>query len=232
MRICISLFILFFFVQLNISKGQDTIHLTNPSFEDAPRKGGALSMPIKGWVDCGLSKFPGESPPDIHPVPINAWEVTKSAYDGETYLGLVTRYNNTYESLSQAMEKSVLAGKCYQVSVHLALSENYKSGTARSGTVTSWKKNQRTIIPNLENFSNHVRFLIAGGNAFCEWEEVLLETIPVSNTEWTEFTIVFTPQKDYKYITIGAFYKEGFLEAYNGHVLVDNLSPIIEVDCK
>src|SRR5688572_22282653 len=82
---------------------QDTIYLFNSSFEDMPRKGGEMSHPIKSWNDCGLSKFPGETPPDIHPLPSRAWGVNMHPFDGYTYLGLVIRYNDTYESVSQAL---------------------------------------------------------------------------------------------------------------------------------
>ena len=63
---------------------QEIIKLQNPSFEDMPRKGVPGMPSIKGWHDCGLSKFPSESPPDIHPVVNNAWEVALEPYDGNT----------------------------------------------------------------------------------------------------------------------------------------------------
>ncbi|MEO5905099.1 MAG: hypothetical protein ABIQ11_00120, partial [Saprospiraceae bacterium] len=79
-------FVFYCILCLRVS-AQQVITLINPSFEDMPRKGGEPPIPIKGWHDCGLSKFPGESPPDIHPVPGVAWEVSKGPYDGETFLG-------------------------------------------------------------------------------------------------------------------------------------------------
>src|SRR5687767_15360354 len=78
----IILALVLFVARLN---AQDTIVLNNPSFEDMPRRGMENSPPIKGWHDCGIFKFPGETPPDIHPVPYKAWEVTMPAIEGETY---------------------------------------------------------------------------------------------------------------------------------------------------
>ena len=200
------------------SFAQEVIKLQNPSFEDMPRKGGEFSAPIKGWHDCGLSKFPGETPPDIHPVPSKAWEVAKVPYDGNTFLGMVTRYNDSWESLSQALSSPIQAGKCYTFSAFISRSEQYKSGTARSRDVP-------------ENFVRPAVMLIWGGDFFCEKGELLGESPAVSNTEWKQYKFTFHPRKTHKYITIEAFYKTPILEAYNGHVLVDALSDIVQIDC-
>jgi outer membrane protein OmpA-like peptidoglycan-associated protein len=197
---------------------QEVIKLQNPSFEDLPRKGGEFSSPIRGWHDCGLAKFPSETPPDIHPVPATAWEVSKLPYDGETFLGMVTRYNDTYESLSQALSTPIMGGTCYSFSAFIARSELYKSATGRSRD-------------ELENFVKPAVFMIWGGNSFCDKAELLGESPAVSNSDWKMYKFTFQPKKTHKYITIEAFYKTPILEAYNGHILVDKLSDIVPVDC-
>jgi outer membrane protein OmpA-like peptidoglycan-associated protein len=210
--------LLLFSFFLHVITAQEVIRLQNPSFEDVPRKGGEFSAPIKGWHDCGLAKFPGESPPDIHPVPANAWEVSKDAFDGQTYLGMVVRYNDTYESLSQALTSPIEGGVCYNFSAFLARSEQYKSGTSRS-------RNE------LENFVKPAVLQIWGGNSFCDKAELLGESPAVMNSDWKLYKFLFQPQRNYAYITIEAFYKTPILEAYNGHVLVDGLSEIVPTDC-
>lgn len=219
MRKIISLFIIFCFFQLNVSKGQDTIFLKNLSFEDMPRKGGEPPIPIKGWEDCGLAIFPGESPPDIHPVPTKAWEVSKPPIDGNTYLGLVTRFNRTHESLSQELETPLKAGRCYAISGYVSVSLTYRSPTPRSTN-------------KLENFIRPVRLLIGGSHEICSFEDILVFVGPVGNTEWKEFHVEFTPKENYHFITIAAFFDDPNEEPYNGHVLVDALSPIIEIECE
>ena len=203
---------------LLVVDAQEVIKLQNPSFEDLPRKGGEFSSPIKGWHDCGLAKFPSETPPDIHPVPATAWEVSKLPYDGETFLGMVTRYNDTYESLSQALSTPIMAGTCYSFSAFIARSELYKSATGRSRD-------------ELENFVKPAVFMIWGGNSFCDKAELLGESPAVSNSDWKLYKFTFQPKKTHKYITIEAFYKTPILEAYNGHILIDKLSDIVPVDC-
>ncbi|HUR31362.1 MAG TPA: OmpA family protein [Saprospiraceae bacterium] len=196
---------------------QEVITLQNPSFEDLPRKGAPGMPSIRGWHDCGLTSFPAESPPDIHPVPAYAWEVSKVAYDGQTFLGMVVRYNDTYESLSQALSSPIQAGICYNFSAFIAKSELYKSATTRSDSI--------------ENFDRPAVFQIWGGNSFCQKSELLGESPAVTNVEWKQYKFLFQPRKSYKYITIEAFYKTPILDAYNGHVLVDKLSDIVPVEC-
>ena len=201
---------------------QEKIKLQNPSFEDMPRKGVPGMPSISGWHDCGLSKFPGESPPDIHPVKNNAWDVALDAYDGNTYLGMVTRANDTYESLSQALATPIEGGTCYSFSTFLVRSDQYRSATS---------KTMRMGIDSLENFTRPAVFLIWGGNYFCDKAELLGESPPVSNDTWKKYQFTFQPQQTHRYITIEAFYKTPILEAYNGHVLVDGMSAIEPIDC-
>ncbi len=201
---------------------QEIIKLQNPSFEDMPRKGVPGMPSIKGWHDCGLSKFPSESPPDIHPVVNNAWEVALEPYDGNTYLGMVTRANDTYESLSQALSTPIQGGVCYTFSAFLVRSNQYKSATS---------KTQQLGSNELENFVRPAVFMIWGGDYFCDKAELLGESPAVSNETWKKYTFLFHPQKTHKFITIEAFYKTPILEAYNGHVLVDGMSDIVPVDC-
>lgn len=213
----ISLVSLVAIFSFSLCHAQEKITLQNPSFEDMPRKGGDPLTSIKSWHDCGLSKFPGESPPDIHPVPANAWEVSKDPYDGNTFLGMVTRYNDTYESLSQLLSAPLKGGVCYSFTAFLARSELYKSATHRN--------------PDPENFVKPAVLLIWGGNSFCDKGELLGESPAVTNSDWKQYKFLFQPQRTYMYITIEVFYKTPILEAYNGHILIDNFSEIVQTDC-
>jgi hypothetical protein len=210
------------FILHNELLGQDTIHLTNPSFEDTPRAGSKTSSLIKGWSDCG---FPDESPADIHPTPNKAWGVRLKAKDGLTYLGIVARYNLTWEAVSQKLTHPLDSGKCYKVAASLALVNYYQSPTKR--------------LPNIfENFSNPLILQIWGGTEDCHRGQLLAKSLPVNNSSWKEFSFFLHPHASWNYLLIEAFYyfpsdvKEEDKKAYNGHILVDNLSPIIELECK
>ena len=215
-RLAILIFIFVFQGFLSLS-AQSTIDLINPSFEDLPRKGTPGMPSIRGWRDCGLTTFPAESPPDIHPVAGFAWQVSKEAQHGKTYLGLVVRYNDTYEGLSQAIESPLKKGKCYSLSVYLSKSDLYKSATNASS--------------QLVNFTRPAVFQIWGGNKLCELTEMLAESSPVENNDWQLNEFILAPGEDYKFISILAFYQTPMIEPYNGHVLVDNMSPITIIEC-
>jgi len=202
-----------------IASGQDTIYLANPSFEDSPRRGGEFSSPIKGWYDCGLTRFPSESPPDIHPVPGGtAWNVTKKAIDGTTYLGMVVRDNDSWESITQKLKDELTAEQCYSFHAYLSMSPTYQSRT-------------RTSPDNLVNFSNPIVLIIWGGTEMCEKSEFLAKSSPIDHVEWKEYEFEFWPKSDYEYITLEAFYVTPVSKSYNGHILVDGLSPIVKISC-
>ena len=92
-----ALFVLFIPISMLGQESSEIIQLINPSFEDMPRH----SKAPRAWSDCG---FKGESAPDIQPSGI--FSVTKPAADGNTYLGLVVRDNDTWESVG-----SIVTGK-------------------------------------------------------------------------------------------------------------------------
>jgi outer membrane protein OmpA-like peptidoglycan-associated protein len=196
----------------------DTIYLGNPSFEDTPRAGGAgFLRPILGWIDCGKTRFPDETPPDIHPHPA-AWQVQKQPHDGDTYLGIVVRDNESWESLSQAVSAPLKAGECYAFSAWLCRSDTYLSRRSQGGD-------------SLYPFTRPAVLRIFGGNGFCEEGELLAESKPVVSDNWERHTFKFEPLSDHRYITIQVFYKTPVLVPYNGHVLVDDLSEIIRIPC-
>ena len=226
MKFLLSLFFIGFFL-LSFSQS-DTVVMSNPSFEDIPRKG-SQTKGINGWYDCGLILFPAESPPDIHPM--DFWGVNTEPYEGETYLGLVVRDNETWESVSQrvssrsGVRKPMLAGICYKLSMAVARSDKYMSG---SRFANKMKRDKSQTY----NYYIPVVVRVWAGDGYCDKKELLAVTEPVDNSEWETIELDFTLIEDSKSITIEAFYKLPLRIPYNGHVLIDNLSDIIQIDCK
>lgn len=211
--------ILFCFIGwVNILIAQDTVYLNNASFEDLPRKGGEIQVAIKGWEDCGLIKFPEESPPDILPTRDKAWRVIRPAFDGKTYLSLVVRETGTWEMVSQQLEHPLTIGNCYSFYTLLSTSEVYKSGTP-----LSYK---------LEDFTTPAILLIWGGHDECDQKTLLAQSQPVGYTDWKLNKFILRPDENYKFITIAAFFKFPHETSYNGHILIDVVSPIIQIECE
>jgi hypothetical protein len=204
----------------------DSVVLKNPSFEDVPRKGSQFSPPIHGWKDCGQINFPGESPPDIHPVINTAWGVRNAAEKGDTYLGLVIRENATWECVSQHLNTSLKPGACYSFNAYLCLSPVYDSMTKLSQGI-------------VQDFSHPAVLRVWGGSDACERLELLAISPPVANHEWKKCTFLLNPIMACQSITLEAFYyipesnySNEKLKAYNGHILIDDLSTIMEIECK
>ena len=193
------------------------IFLKNPSFEDNPHAGTHRNHRIVGWQDCGASLFPRETPPDIHPV--DFWEVTMGPSHGDSYLGMVVRNNESWESVSQRLTSDIEADKCYVFRVDLARSSRYVSGT---------RTNQSD-----QNFIEPAVLRVWGSSGYCGStnRELLAETPPIKNHQWDSYQLKFSPRKNYRFIVLEAFYVTPTPFAYNGHILLDNAQSILEVGC-
>lgn len=193
----------------SLSAQKDTpIYLNNPSFEGLPTAG----TPPTGWNNCG---HPSESPPDVQP---GSFDVAKKASHGNTYLGLVVRDNETWESVSQRLSRPLEMNQCYEFSMDVCRSEIYISQSKTT--------NQKA------NYVTPARLLIWGGNGSCGKQELLYETSIIQNTRWLGVNFRLHPQKgSYNYIIFEAYYQTPVMFPYNGNVMLDNASPIRQIPC-
>jgi len=160
--------------------------LTNPSMEDKPAD---ATMP-SGW-------FAGSegTTPDILP---GYWGVYLEPEDGETYVGLISRRDGSYESISQRLEEKLDDKSCYTMSFYLAHSENY------SGYNTPLKL--RVWIANKKNK-----------------REQLIYTSPlITDEEWSLHKIDFYPAKKMKYLIIEAYNDDS--QPNEGNILIDAIT--------
>jgi len=81
------------------------------------------------------------------------------------------------------------------------------------------------------NYTRPIVFRLWGGYGYCGTAELLAETVPIKNSKWKTYTFKLSPKANYRYITFEAFYKVPVVFPYNGHILVDNCSKIIEINC-
>ena len=200
---------IFCFFLMATAFGQETIiHLENPSFEDMPRPGKSPT----GWTDCG---FIGETPPDVQPDP--TFSVNTLPYEGSSYLGLVVRDNDTWESVCQRLKQPIKAGHCYQFSIYAARSETYISASRSRNRVA--------------NYNTPAKLQIWGGYSSCEKTKLIGESEAIFETEWVFYSFKLQPSGDYDFITLQAYFDQEFPYPYNGNILLDNASSIVQIDC-
>lgn len=165
------------------------ILLNNPSFED--RQADA-TMPM-GWFACEE-----HTTPDILP---GFWQVEQPASEGNTFVGLITRQDGTYESIGQRLPKKLLKDVCYEITLDYAHSEDYVG------------------------YNVPIKFAIQLGDKKCKRRQSIFESEKVVNTKWKSVKIQFKPKVDMEYIIIDALNPYG--QAVKGNILLDNISPIM-----
>jgi len=164
--------------------------MLNASFEGEPRD---ATIP-RGWMICTEG-----TTPDILPGP---WGVYTEASQGETYVGLITRENGTWEAIGQKLTEKLMDGQCYEMSLDVARSDAYA------------------------NYNDPIKLRVWCGKSKCDRTQLILETNFIRNTEWETIDIRFTPKSNMQYILFEAFYRDGSF-SHRGNILLDNVSSIL-----
>ena len=212
------IFPLFILIASFAGNAQDEpIILMNPSFEGVP-KAGDIRYPfsLQGWMDCSDEK---QSPVDIHTGEEDHifFNVTTKPFHGHSYIGLVVRDNDTWEKVSQHLNKPIIKDKCYEFSIYIARALEYQSPSP-------------TTLRDA-NFTRPAKLRIWGGNSPCDKAEMLDESILIINSRWLEYNFRFEPKGNYTYIVLEAFYQTPSLFPYNGNILLDKASSIVPIPC-
>lgn len=174
------------------SEGQ-RLDLGNSSFEGEP----ADATVPQGWMPCKEG-----TTPDILP---GYWGVYTEPSDGETFVGLITRQNNTWESIGQRLPDMLRKSLCYSWALDLAHSETYSG------------------------YNGAIKLRIWLGTAKCRKDQLIFESPLIEHTEWETYEIRFMPNADYRYILLEAFHREETF-SYQGNILIDRLRAITACD--
>lgn len=169
------------------------IEIANPSFDGEPSD---ATVP-QGWMPCKEG-----TTPDILP---GYWGVYNEPSDGETFLGLITRQNNTWESIGQRLPAPLLKGNCYAWSLDLAHSDTY-SGYNSPIKIRVWISKNK-----------------------CGKDQLIYESPLIEHTDWKTYSIKFIPKEEYRYIQLEAFHTEEVF-SWEGNILIDHLRPILGCD--
>jgi len=235
LRLFSALFSLMTLCFLTTDLSAQDVELRNRSFEDTPRVGsvnffGIRTPPLKEWFDCGAIYFPRETPPDIHPPKDTLyWENRARASHGNTYMGMVVRINESYESIAQQLDEPLKAGTCYSFSIELMKSKTYKSRVAfdNSPEVQKYTDDPKKKV----DYLTPVVLNVWGATDMCGKAQLLAKSEPIKNTSWKVNSLKLEPWEDYNYIMLEAFYNTPILVPYPGHLLMDNASNFKVVEC-
>lgn len=174
-----------------VSNAIGQIQLINPSFEDEPAD---ATLPSGWW------KIDKETTPDILP---GFWGVYNEASEGETYIGLITRPNRTWECIGQKLGESLKKGNCYSMSLDLAHSITYAG------------------------YSNPTQIKIYISNKKKKKSQLIYESDFIKHTDWRNYQFEFIPEKDMQYLLIEAYHPDVKWKGHEGNMLIDNISSII-----
>ncbi|MEM9931279.1 MAG: OmpA family protein [Bacteroidota bacterium] len=210
LRFLFLLCVVFSSLHLNAQLQDGLIFLRNPSFEDMPRN----SSPPRGWTNCGA---PGETPPDVHPDPEFLFKVGMAAQHENTFLGMVTRDTETFESVGQQLTTPFKAGQCYRFDIQLARSRVYLS--------------MSRVTRQPTNYVKPIKLRIFGGYSTCDRAQLLGESGLIRNFSWQGYRIKLSPEEAFTHIVLEAYYEQPTLVPYNGNVLLDNAQPLRPIDC-
>ncbi len=164
--------------------------LVNPSFEGAASD---ATLPL-GWVTSTKA-----CTPDILP---GYWGVYQEAEEGDTYLGLITRPDGSWEAIAQALPRTLYQGECYRFSVALAHSRTYSG------------------------YNGALKLRVYGGKHRQDRSYLLYESSLVDHSFWKTYLLQFTLAKDIRYLIFEAYHKDPPF-SYSGNILLDNISPIV-----
>ena len=166
-----------------------SIEIANSSFDGEP----ADATVPQGWMPCKEG-----TTPDILP---GYWGVYSEPSDGDTYVGLITRHNNTWEVIGQRLPAPLLKGNCYAWSLDLAHSDTYSG------------------------YNNPIRLRVWIGLTKCAKDQLIYESPLIEHTDWKTYKIKFTPENEYRYIMLEAYHPEEVVN-WKGNILIDRIRSI------
>ena len=190
------------------------IKIENGSFEGKPK-----TASIKKWQSCG---FDTHTPFDVQPGMLGC---TKMPYDGQTYIGMVTRSDKTFEWASQKLTQPLIKGQTYIMTLYATRSNTYKSIRMEDALNLNLTKNQRFYE---YNFNMPCNLIVSGTNDECTRELLLANPVLVQDTNWQKINFKFKPTKDYKYLQLWATHY--LKDSTEGNILLDNISDILPID--
>lgn len=181
---------LFFYVS-NAGISQELLRF--PSFE--------MDTLSKYWKGCNFNTSPDHQPYQMG--------VNTIAKNGNKYISLVARDNNTFEDIGQRLIEPIIVGQSYSLQLDLAYSEDY-----------------------ISSFKNPIKLKVWLGRDSCEKGELIWKSPAITHEEWETYQFLFSPGSGDKmqFIYLEAAYIS--TNRYDGNILIDNLSLLKQEDAE
>ena len=182
---CLAFLVLLGFTESVFSQQNcsSSINLQNPSFEGNP---GSASPPSWSSSSCtwgpnvmNSSSSTNESGTRLSSSPL-------AAFDGSTYLGMSYNSSQGGQVIWQQLSSPFVAGTTYTTSIELAVP-----------TVTTGDDPYKYYYSQTCGGIN-----VYGGNSPCSLDQLLWSSGQISNTNWQNFPISFTPSQNWTYLII------------------------------
>ena len=176
----------FLLILTGFASAQST--LSNPSFEDQRAD---ATMP-SGWWSCEKG-----TTPDILP---DFWGVYNLPRHGQSYVGLITREDGSFEAIGQRLSSTLEKGQCYEMRLYLSHSKVYAG------------------------YNTPIRLSIYLGEKKCGMDQLVFQSKIMGEEAWQLQELTFKPKSaGMKYVTLVAN-DDG--RHINGNILIDHISDI------
>jgi hypothetical protein len=182
------IFIPVLIVMGSISFGISQTMLNNPGFEDEPSD---ATTPM-GWQNCERG-----TTPDIFP---GVYGNYKEASEGETYVGIITRADGSFESIGQRFSQKLKKSTCYYFQIDLSRIDDYVG------------------------YNEALKLRVWIGNRKCDKAQMVYESDFIEDEDWETQDIKFMTEKSAKYIILEAYHP---VAGTRGHILLDNMSKVM-----
>ncbi len=224
------IFITLFLVMIYQVKAQHVIEIKNGSFEDLEEPGEYTTYTnriAKSWKSGDY--FRSETPVSVHTPEGGLFGVSHGAYDGDVYISMVTRENETWEGISQKLSQPVKMDSSYTITIGLAQSKSMTVAMTNLGMTDYYLKEE---VP-----SKFVIVRVWMDAEYCDqrtnrYGQIVWTSPPIDHTEWKNYTFEFIPNYHHEWIFIEVYYadiEEEDSKPYFGNILIDYISDIVEV---
>ncbi len=152
------------------------------------------------WKGCNFNTSPDHQPKKM------GVNIPPALGNGDRYISLVARDDNTREDIGQRLVEPLEPGKLYSMQLCLAFSDNY-----------------------ISSFKNPIVLKIWLGRDSCGKDELVWKSELIDHEKWKVYDFLLTTSLGDKMSFI--YFEAGYAStsAYDGNILLDNIS-LIELD--